>query len=376
MKKQVIAYLHTHWDREWYVTFQEFRYKLVKMIDGLIDTLENNKIDVFDATKEFEFEFSYSGTQAVKNRLVIRKNDDYSIVYDQTEERLKLTHTLPANTLANNTTYVVQVQVFDVDGNQSTLSEAQNFSCHSTPSLVFTDITDGEMRTTANLKSEITFTQNEGDSIKEREFLLYDNNKANIYSSNMYYDDFSNHVYYGLENLTNYYIRAIGSTVYGFTIDTGYIGIVVKYKTIVTNMSANIVPKNGQFFIDANIVAIDYDVKNNNYKIVNGEAIIGSDNVVTYNINHVDDDHTIIIRAKDIYDTCFCNILYDEAKVDISLLSISNIRYCKLKATEDNSIYVIYKELTDSSATHTKDSIINFEIHRINGIFSLKAYYA
>ena len=141
-------------------------------------------------------------------------------------------------------------------------------------------------------------------------------------------------------------------------------------------MSANIVPKNGQFFIDANIVAIDYDVKNNNYKIVNGEAIIGSDNVVTYNINHVDNDHTIIIRVKDIYDTCFCNILYDEAKVDISLLSISNIRYCKLKATEDNSIYVIYKELTDSSATHTKDSIINFEIHRINGIFSLKAYYA
>lgn len=335
-----------------------------------------NKIDVFDATKEFEFEFSYSGTQAVKNRLVIRKNDDYSIVYDQTEERLKLTHTLPANTLINNTTYVVQVQVFDVDGNASTLSEAQNFSCHSTPSLVFTDITDGEMITTANLKSEITFTQNEGDSIKELEFLLYDNNKANIYSSNMYYDDFSNHVYYGLENLTNYYIRAIGSTVYGFTIDTGYIGIVVKYKTIVTNMSANIVPKNGQFFIDANIVAIDYDVKNNNYKIVNGEAIIGSDNVVTYNINHVDDDHTIIIRAKDIYDICFCNILYDEAKVDISLLSISNIRYCKLKATEDNSIYVIYKELTDSSATHTKDSIINFEIHRINGIFSLKAYYA
>lgn len=335
-----------------------------------------NKIDVFDATKEFEFEFSYSGTQAVKNRLVIRKNDDYSIVYDKTEERLKLTHTLPANTLTNNTTYVVQVQVFDVDGNASTLSEAQNFSCHSTPSLVFTDITDGEMITTANLKSEITFTQNEGDSIKELEFLLYDNNKANIYSSNMYYDDFSNHVYYGLENLTNYYIRAIGSTVYGFTIDTGYIGIVVKYKTIVTNMSANIVPKNGQFFIDANIVAIDYDVKNNNYKIVNGEAIISSDNVVTYNINHVDNDHTIIIRAKDIYDTCFCNILYDEAKVDISLLSISNIRYCKLKATEDNSIYVIYKELTDSSATHTKDSIINFEIHRINGIFSLKAYYA
>lgn len=68
-----------------------------------------NKIDVFDATKEFEFEFSYSGTQAVKNRLVIRKNEDYSIVYDKIEERLKLTHTLPANTLINNTTYALCV---------------------------------------------------------------------------------------------------------------------------------------------------------------------------------------------------------------------------------------------------------------------------
>lgn len=111
----------------------------------------------------------------------------------------------------------------------------------------------------------------------------------------MYYDDFSNHVYYGLENLTNYYIRAIGSTVYGFTIDTGYIGIVVKYKTIVTNMSANIVPKNGQFFIDANIVAIDYDVKNNNYKIVNGEAIISSDNVVTYNITMITMHYRLLV---------------------------------------------------------------------------------
>ena len=113
------------------------------MIKNLIQIIEDDKsvkklLEI--AFKEFEFEFSYSGTQAVKNRLVIRKNDDYSIVYDQTEERLKLTHTLPANTLINNTTYVVQVQVFDVDGNASTLSEAQNFSCHSTPFLVFTDI--------------------------------------------------------------------------------------------------------------------------------------------------------------------------------------------------------------------------------------------
>lgn len=36
------AYLvsHTHWDREWYRTFQQFRLDLVRVVDGVLDTLE------------------------------------------------------------------------------------------------------------------------------------------------------------------------------------------------------------------------------------------------------------------------------------------------------------------------------------------------
>jgi alpha-mannosidase len=33
---------HTHWDREWYLTFQQFRLKLVHLIDGLLETLDSN----------------------------------------------------------------------------------------------------------------------------------------------------------------------------------------------------------------------------------------------------------------------------------------------------------------------------------------------
>src|SRR3989304_5799249 len=33
---------HTHWDREWYLTFQQFRLKLVHMIDGLLDILDKD----------------------------------------------------------------------------------------------------------------------------------------------------------------------------------------------------------------------------------------------------------------------------------------------------------------------------------------------
>jgi len=34
---------HTHWDREWYRTFQQFRLKLVHLVDGLLDILEQDK---------------------------------------------------------------------------------------------------------------------------------------------------------------------------------------------------------------------------------------------------------------------------------------------------------------------------------------------
>jgi len=34
---------HTHWDREWYQTFQQFRIRLIDLINNLIDILENDK---------------------------------------------------------------------------------------------------------------------------------------------------------------------------------------------------------------------------------------------------------------------------------------------------------------------------------------------
>ena len=44
MKKKVIAYLHTHWDREWYREFEIFRLRLLRVFDNVLDLLENKKI--------------------------------------------------------------------------------------------------------------------------------------------------------------------------------------------------------------------------------------------------------------------------------------------------------------------------------------------
>ena len=33
---------HTHWDRAWYLPFQKYRYRLVELVDDLLDLMENN----------------------------------------------------------------------------------------------------------------------------------------------------------------------------------------------------------------------------------------------------------------------------------------------------------------------------------------------
>src|SRR5574344_59706 len=47
MKKKVIAYLHTHWDREWYREFEVFRLRLIRVFDNVLNLLEQNKIPCF-----------------------------------------------------------------------------------------------------------------------------------------------------------------------------------------------------------------------------------------------------------------------------------------------------------------------------------------
>ncbi len=47
MKKKVFAYIHTHWDREWYREFEEFRLRLVEVFDDVINKLLSNELETF-----------------------------------------------------------------------------------------------------------------------------------------------------------------------------------------------------------------------------------------------------------------------------------------------------------------------------------------
>ena len=47
MKKEVIAYIHTHWDREWYREFEIFRMRLLRVFDNVLDMLEKELLPSF-----------------------------------------------------------------------------------------------------------------------------------------------------------------------------------------------------------------------------------------------------------------------------------------------------------------------------------------
>jgi hypothetical protein len=43
MKKTLHIISHTHWDREWYMSFEQHRMRLVELMDTLIEKMENDE---------------------------------------------------------------------------------------------------------------------------------------------------------------------------------------------------------------------------------------------------------------------------------------------------------------------------------------------
>lgn len=44
---KIIAYLHTHWDREWYRTFEEFRFRFFEVFEDIVQKLDRNEFPQF-----------------------------------------------------------------------------------------------------------------------------------------------------------------------------------------------------------------------------------------------------------------------------------------------------------------------------------------
>lgn len=72
MKKRVIAYLHTHWDREWYREFEVFRLRLLRVFDNVLEMLEKKKIPSFYFDGQVSALLDYLELRPEKEQLIRR----------------------------------------------------------------------------------------------------------------------------------------------------------------------------------------------------------------------------------------------------------------------------------------------------------------
>lgn len=47
MSMKIYIYSHTHWDREWYRTFQQYRLRLIEIIDIILEEFDKNELEYF-----------------------------------------------------------------------------------------------------------------------------------------------------------------------------------------------------------------------------------------------------------------------------------------------------------------------------------------
>lgn len=347
-------------------------------------------VNSFDATYSANFEFYYTGKQIVKNRAVIVDNITNETVYDQTISTLKLVHTIPANTLVNGKQYKIQIQVFDADGGSSLLSDEVLFYCYSTPVFILNSIDNPY--TSASIEVNIVYSQNENESLKSYQYILYDHNKNVLSQSNVQYTANQPHTFHGLENNKTYYVRCIGETTHGFALDSGYELINVVYKTIPANVFFSV--KNnrdlGYISIDTNMTVIGHKTENDNFIIEDGCVTLW-DNSITYNDGFsVDDDFVLFVDAKKLPVKTFLKA--KNSNFTLSIINVCDVYYCEFKL--DN--YVIYKPLPKAQISTLDDKIITdnngnkieiintsyddnelviFELKRINNLYGLNVYY-
>lgn len=351
-------------------------------------------IPPFDPGYENTIEFFCTDSQPYKNRIVITDNMNGDIVYDKTSDTMRLYAVIPKNTLLAGRQYLAQIQVFDFDGESSNLSDPVMFYCFTEPVFHFQDISDGDMYKNASISPILEYSQEENEPLKSYQLFIYGADKTSISSSNVFYSSITPYTFYGLENNTSYFIRAAGETLHGMTLDTGYIGFFVDYNTI----PANIILKaennyhGGYIQIETNIISIGYEVGNDNYKIENGMLTL-EDNYLLYNEGfNVDGDFSLFIEAKKLPIGKFLTM--NSNCISLDIIKICASYYCQLivkdsdavhyaplpkaRLCSDDGAYISTddgKQIEIIDTSYDDDELIVFEVKRINGIYSLNAYY-
>lgn len=359
----------------------------------ILQTPYINRITPLSPTIDNMIKFYCTDNQPVKNRAIITDNTTGIIIYDNTQETRTLTHTIPAGTLAAGNQYLIRLQVFDIDGNSSNLSEPVLFYCFTPPSFSLHNLTDGFVTQNANITLSIDYSQEEGETLRDVQFLKYSGDKTLLSRSAVIYSRTPSYEFYTLENNTTYYFRALGETDHGIVLDTGYIEVSTMFDTVPTNIIFTLdnIYREGYIQFTSNIIIVPYELENDNYKIEDGLLTLW-DNSLTYSGFCADEDFILFVEAKKLpLGKTF--LATNDNNISLSVIEVCGTYYCRLTVKEsDYSLYAPFPNpvmaagngdliITDDgqyiefiSGTYNDDDLLVFELKRKDGYYSLKIY--
>ena len=340
-----------------------------------------NKIIPFDASYDYTVSMSYIGNIPYKNRIIIYNAKTLSVVYDHISDAgISLEHMIPANTLTNGNKYAIQSQVYDSMGVESALSDKTYFWTATVPSFYFDNVNDGDTIPTASLYAELIYDQPEWEDIAEFRFQLYDEVKNLLFESNpVYTTDNMNYAFRGFENEKFYHIRAVGMTINGIVLDTGYIRIYVKYKnpSDFSNIYATCNNHNSVVTYRTNFTIInpgkdsvsgnegDYEFYNSFINLIDKTLVYDKDFIVN-------GDFTMSIRGINMYRTATILKCADDTYGFTLSSYIYDDRWMRYKLTVPNGIcnYILYTE----PIMPVPGDIVTVNIRRVGHIYQLTCF--
>ena len=323
----------------------------------------------WDARLNYKMYFSYSGDLPVSNRLIIYDASSLATIYDQTETASHFYHTVPANALTNGVKYAAQLTVTDMNGITSGISDKVFFWCLSTPQFYFS-LPTTENINTPSVTLKVEYAQSEGEQLYSYQHFLYDNARTQLTRTDIYYTSENlQHTFNGLTNKAGYYLRSVGTTKNGISVDTGYQRIYVNYEQEedfeFLDLTSDI---NGTVVGHTNMVSIDADEDASDYVFLNSYVqLLGRS--IHYNSNfNIEGDFTLSLKITKVMVDGPILLLSNGRE---NILLTSNIYEGKVvyRLTSNNGMsdYNIFSPLLSLS----NDSIVVIHIRRINNLFKL-----
>jgi hypothetical protein len=233
-------------------------------------------------------------------------------------------------------------------------------------------VNSGDTVSSANLELKLSYEQAEAETLNEYKYYLYDRTREVIYSSDSFYTENDMiHTIYGLENDCEYYVRAIGKTAHEMNIDTGMVKIIARYINYASNVAfkAENDSATGCVTLKIDIIAVDFEIENENYSIENGIVDL-TDNTLTYMVN-VENDFYMVLKAQPLPLGDFC--WTTDKNIVLSIKNISDKHYAHLTVAGTGTGYNIFKTIDENYLSN--DKIIVFQIYRKNNIYDLQISY-